>query len=62
MRYRAKIRRHLRSARVSALTSEERQTELREAEQSGAQKRGRSEPATPDDTQGPGSTAHGSPS
>ena len=60
MRYRAKIRRHLRSARVSALTSEERQTELREAERRIAQEGGRSEPAAPHDRQRPGSKTLGS--
>jgi len=35
------------------MTSEERQNELREAERRIAQEDGRSEPATPDDTQRP---------
>jgi hypothetical protein len=37
---RMKIRRHLRSARASALTEEERRQELREAEARGAHDRG----------------------
>jgi hypothetical protein len=43
--HRTKIRRHLRSARVAALTLEERQQELREAERRIAQDGARSEPA-----------------
>lgn len=42
---RTKIRRHLRSARVAALTPEERREELRAAERRIARKGGRSEPA-----------------
>jgi hypothetical protein len=50
IRHSTKIRRHLRSARVAAMTPEERQNELRAAEQRSAQKGGRSEPAAPNDT------------
>jgi len=60
--HRAKIRRHLRSARVAAMTFEERRNELREAERRISQKGDRSEPTTPDDTQRPGRNAQGSPS
>jgi hypothetical protein len=40
-----KIWRQIRSARVSALSEEERRQELREAEERGAHGHGRSEPA-----------------
>jgi hypothetical protein len=50
IRHSTKIRRHLRSARVAAMTSEERQDELRAAAQRIAQEGGRSEPAAPNDT------------
>jgi len=50
IRHSTRIRRHLRSARVAAMTSEERQNELREAERRIAQEGGRSEPAAPHDT------------
>jgi len=43
--HRVKIRRHLRSARVAALTREERCAELRAAEARCAQRHGRSEQA-----------------
>jgi len=43
--HRTKVRRHLRSARVAALTPEERSEEMRAAEARGATGRGRSEQA-----------------
>jgi len=43
--HRTRIRRHLRSARVAALTPEERREELRAAEARCARGHGRSEPA-----------------
>ena len=46
--HRQKIRRQLRSARVAALTSEERRLELREAERRIAQQGDRAEPAASD--------------
>jgi len=46
--HRSKIRRHLRSARVAALTPEERRQELRAAEAKCAERHGRSDKAVAD--------------
>jgi hypothetical protein len=54
--HRMKIRRHLRSARVAALTSEERRQELREAERRNAQDGDRSAPDARDSH--PGARTH----
>lgn len=53
MHHRMRIRRHLRSARVSALTSEERREALRAAEKARAKKH---EPPVPGDAAKPGRT------
>ena len=60
--HRTKVRRHLRSARVAALTPEERRDEMRAAEAKRAPKHDRSEqagadPAGPAGTETPGGEA-----
>jgi hypothetical protein len=58
--HRTKIRRHLRSARVAALTPEERSEELRAAEARGVARRGGSEQAGIDPAGATGREAHDS--
>jgi len=58
--HRTKIRRHLRSARVAALTPEERREGLRAAEARCAERHGRSEPAGVDPAGATGRETHDS--
>lgn len=58
--HRTRIRRHLRSARVAALTPEERREELRAAEARGAERHGRSEQAGADPARAAGRETHDS--